>query len=304
MKALKPAEQNSPVYSRRDTRRRLSVFTLIAGCFCIAMLLCSGWQASAVSADPRVESTWLMIPGAGSEPSQEGKDYSKFSHQSSSHQRLPCLLCHRRENSAAVPVRSVQHTPCAGCHSEQFAARSGQICTICHTNVESRGRELKPFPKLRSFNMTFNHAKHRNVDCTTCHRPLNRGVALSMPAGTQAHTTCYRCHEPRAKANGRDISSCGECHKPGKYSRASTSAKAFRVSFSHDQHKDEGLSCLNCHKITGRTGRLQVSSPLPTQHPASNRVKSCETCHNDKQAFGIANFSDCKRCHKGPTFRF
>jgi hypothetical protein len=35
------------------------------------------------------------------------------------------------------------------------------MCTICHTNVESRGRELKPFPPLRSFNMTFNHAKHR-----------------------------------------------------------------------------------------------------------------------------------------------
>jgi hypothetical protein len=28
------------------------------------------------------------------------------------------------------------------------------------------------------------------------------------------------------------------------------------------------------------------------------------SCHNDKRAFGGDDFSDCKRCHQGPTFRF
>lgn len=304
MRQLEALELGSVSYQPRDVRRGLSFLILIVTGICLAIYLFSDWSGSAVSAEARFEafSTSVDLP-AGS--LQEGKDFSRFSHSNPSHQRLPCLLCHRRENNSPTPVRSVQHTPCAGCHSEQFQAKSGAICTICHSNVESKGRELKPFPSLSSFNMTFNHAKHRNVECSTCHKPLSRGVALSMPTGMQAHATCFRCHEPRAKANGQDISSCSGCHKPGRPSRASTAAKAFRVNFSHDQHRREGLTCAECHKITGRIARLQqVSSPLPSQHSGSQRAQSCESCHNNKRAFGIQNFADCKRCHQGPTFRF
>ena len=303
MRECKTSEFGSIHYRPRDLRRRLSVLILIVGGIWLLIILFSDWRGSAVAAEAGFEAaSTFVIPDLAAESSQEGKDFSRFSHSNPTHQRLPCLLCHRREDNSPTPVRSVQHTPCAGCHSEQFQAKSGAMCTICHTNVESRGRELKPFPSLRSFNMTFNHAKHRNVDCSNCHKPFNRGVALSMPLGMQAHATCFRCHEPRAKANGQDISSCSKCHKPGRPSRASTAAKAFRVSFSHDQHRREGLTCAECHKITGRTAD-QVSSPLPSQHSGS-RAQSCESCHNNTRAFGIGNFADCKRCHRGPTFRF
>lgn len=294
---------NAPFAIRQ---RSLSVGVLISGCICSAIYLFSDWRASALSVESAGTMSPFMISSVRSEPTQEAsKDFSKFSHSNPSHQRLPCLLCHRRENNSAQPVRSLQHTPCAGCHAQQFAAKGGPICTICHIDVESRTHELKPFPSLKSFRMVFAHAKHRNVACSTCHKPANRGIALSMPSGANAHTACYQCHTPRAQASGRDISSCATCHKAGQYSRASTSAKAFRVSFSHEQHKREGLSCIDCHRITGLAARSsQVSSPLPTEHPVSQRVQSCETCHNDLRAFGIASFSNCKRCHQGPTFRF
>lgn len=277
-----------------NTGRRWALLAvLIAGCV---------YAGLAVDFDCPV----AALSTASPEPIQApGRDFSRFSHANPSHERLPCLLCHRREANSPRPVRSLQHTPCAGCHAQQFAASSGPICTICHTRLESGNHEVRPFPTLKSFNMTFAHARHRNVACATCHKPMNRGVALSIPSGAGAHATCYQCHTPRAQANGRDISSCSTCHKPGQYSRASTSGKAFRVSFGHEQHKRQGVSCLECHKITSLAARsAQVSSPMPTEHPASQGVHSCETCHNDQRAFGIASFSNCKRCHQGPTFRF
>jgi hypothetical protein len=39
-------------------------------------------------------------------------------------------------------------------------------------------------------------------------------------------------------------------------------------------------------------------------HFASTRTQSCASCHNNSRAFGGTDFSDCKRCHEGSTFRF
>ena len=310
MRSTEPkAECFSPNnFSRDSVRNLLSRAVLIGGgLICVAISLFPSWRASALSVESVAGAApAAMVSDSGPESAQEGnKDFSRFSHENPSHQRLPCLLCHRRESNSPQPVRSVRHTPCAGCHATQFAAASGPMCTICHTNVEGRSNEIKPFPALKSFNMTFAHGQHRSVECSTCHKPANRGIALSMPARTAAHTTCYQCHAPRAQAKARDISSCGTCHKRGGYSRASTSAKAFRVGFSHAEHRSEGLNCLDCHKVTSVTGRSrQVTSPFPSQHSGSSRAQSCESCHNDQRAFGITSFSNCKRCHQGPTFRF
>lgn len=244
--------------------------------------------------------------GAGTrEPQGGGRDYSTFKHSEPAHDRLPCLLCHRREDNSAQPRRA-GHTPCSGCHTEQFAASSGPICTVCHTNVEPGNARLKPFPKLQSFNVKFDHARHRNVDCATCHKPASRGMALSIPSGLNAHTTCFRCHAPRAQSNGRDISSCAACHAPGRYTRTQVFTKAYRVSFSHAKHGNgQGLGCADCHNVrAGQPQSKQVTSPVPAQHFGSERAKSCMTCHNNERAFGGDDFSDCKRCHQGPTFRF
>jgi len=290
---------------RDGKRRTFSLGVLIVGSVCIAMFLFFGSGASALAVGSEFGTISPFVISSLGSAQEAGKDFSKFAHTNPSHQRLPCLLCHRRETSSPRPVRSVQHTPCAGCHSQQFAAKSGPICTICHTNVESKPHDLKPFPTLKSFNMTFAHGKHRNVACSSCHKPASRGVALSIPAGADAHTTCYQCHSPRAQASGRDISSCSTCHKPGTHTRLSSSSKAFKASFSHEEHRRKDLNCTECHKITALAARsAQVSSPIPTEHPASSSAQSCETCHNDKRAFGIASFSSCKRCHTGPTFRF
>lgn len=236
-------------------------------------------------------------------------DFSKFLHTSPNHARLPCLLCHRRDSSSPRPALpgGSGHLPCAGCHSQQFANKESPICTICHTDV-NKG-VLKSFPTLKSFRMVFDHSRHLNmggVSCATCHRPARGGAALSIPAGFNAHSTCYGCHTPRAQSGGRDISSCGTCHKPGSYSRTPTSAPAFRMSFSHAKHgPNQKLNCNDCHNIrAGQGQRRQVSAPEPANHHASGRTLSCMSCHDGKRAFGGDDFSACKRCHTGNTWYF
>jgi c(7)-type cytochrome triheme protein len=299
------SQSNLPSFAGK---RLLSVFVLLVGVVLIAIHV-SGMREFALAFETDGSAPFnYVLTNFRSEPAAQGSgDFSKFPHTNQSHQRLPCLLCHRRESNSPRPVRSAKHSPCSGCHAQQFQAKGGPICTICHTsaNPTPDNRALKPFPTLKSFSLTFAHAKHREVACSTCHKPVNRGDALSIPSGPEAHTSCFQCHTPRGKANGRDISSCGTCHKPGQLSRISISRKAFRAGFEHDQHRREGLDCTDCHKITSVTTRRgQITSPLPTEHPISQRGQSCETCHNDQRAFGTASFANCKRCHQGPTFRF
>jgi c(7)-type cytochrome triheme protein len=236
----------------------------------------------------------------------EGLDYGKFQHSSRNHSRLPCLLCHRRESNSPIPKRpgGSNHLPCAGCHAQQFSSSESPICTICHTDIKSGA--LKAFPRLKSFRMKFDHSLHvkmGSVSCATCHRPARGGVALSIPAGFNAHGTCWGCHTARAQSGGRDISSCGTCHQLGGYARTPAFAQAFRVGFDHAKHQK--VACNECHQVkAGMPQRRQVTAPEPLNHHATGRGQSCMTCHDGKRAFGGDDFTVCKRCHTGATWHF
>ena len=232
---------------------------------------------------------------------QSATDFSQFKHDNRNHARLPCLLCHRRENNSPQPALpgKAAHAPCTGCHAQQFSNPASEICTICHTDVQSG--KVKAFPPLRSFDARFDHAKHTDAACATCHRRNRGGVGLSIPARLNAHVTCFSCHTPGAQANGRNISSCSTCHQLGKLVRTPEQARAYRVGFSHASHDaSEKLGCAACHQVRGR----QVSAPLPLNHHAPARAFSCASCHNGQRTFGGDNFSVCTRCHNGPSWRF
>lgn len=239
-------------------------------------------------------------------PQQETTDFSQFKHDNRNHARLPCLLCHRRENNSPQPTLpgKAAHAPCTGCHAQQFSNSASAICTICHTDVQSG--KVKAFPPLRSFDVQFDHAKHTNAACVTCHRQSRGGVALSIPSRLNAHVTCFGCHTPNAQANGKNISSCSTCHQLGRLVRTSEQAPAYRVGFSHARHDaSEKLACAACHHVRpGLPDGRQVSAPLPLNHHALANAFSCATCHNGQRAFGGDDFSTCKRCHKGPAWHF
>lgn len=294
-----------------QARRRLSFLVLIMGCLALALTIVSDFRASAL---PTGSPDDTLTTGSASFEAQEARgEFSRFSHTDERHARLPCLLCHRREDNSPrpkMPGRS-GHMPCAGCHVQQFADQNSLICTICHTDAKTEA--VKPFPSLRSFNMRFDHARHTTdgarsgAACAICHKPERAGVALSIPSGQSAHNTCFRCHAPRTQSSaGRDISSCDTCHQIGRLMRTPVWREAYKVSFSHARHGPrQGVSCADCHSIrAGVAQSMQVSAPAPLMHHRAARAQSCLSCHNDKRAFGIANFSNCKKCHQAAHFYF
>jgi c(7)-type cytochrome triheme protein len=233
----------------------------------------------------------------------QDKDYSRFTHSNQFHSRLPCLVCHRRDdNSSRIGFPGkINHLPCAGCHALQLADQSSPICTICHTNPQTGA--MKRFPPLRSFGARFNHSRHTRVNCVTCHKSQGRGIAQSIPSGPSAHLTCFQCHTAKAATS---MSSCSVCHQPGRLVRTSESAKAFRVGFSHAKHAgSRNMRCNTCHTIKAGAARgRQVTLPLASMHFASQQSQSCGGCHNGKRAFGPDDFVNCKRCHQNNTFKF
>jgi c(7)-type cytochrome triheme protein len=279
-----------PAVSRHSLLVGLLLFAFGAAVFCV----------SAASTKESIEQQ-MKVP--------DNADYSKFQHTTAYHARLPCLLCHRRETNSPRPTMPAgsNHLPCAGCHTKQFADSGNAICIICHSNAQSGA--LKPFPRLSSFNMQFDHARHQSlgsVKCVTCHRPRG-GAAMMIPSGLNAHTTCFQCHAPGAKSGEKDISSCGVCHQPGRFVRTRETSTAFRVGFSHEVHdQDKKLSCADCHRVRAGVAqrRLQVSAPQPLNHHAAPNVLSCMSCHNGRRAFGGDDFAVCKRCHNRNTWHF
>src|SRR6266852_2283226 len=217
-------KEPSRVRARSKLGGRRALCQLVA---CGAALV-AGFALSASAGRTEPNEQQMQVP--------ENADYSRFQHTTAYHARLPCLLCHRRETNSARPAipGSSDHLPCAGCHVKQFADSTNVICTICHSKAQSG--TLKPFPRLSSFNMRFDHARHVRMDsvgCATCHRPSRGGVAMTIPVGFNAHLTCYQCHGPGTKSGERDISSCGVCHESARYVRTREMAAAFRVGFSH-----------------------------------------------------------------------
>jgi c(7)-type cytochrome triheme protein len=278
-------------------RRWVEFAVFVLACFAFAYIFVFSSKANDESENNSNESSPMLVENLN-------QDFSKFQHANPQHTRLPCLLCHKRENNSPVPKLS-GHLPCAGCHTAQFADKKNPICTICHTNTETGS--VKRFPALRSFNVLFDHAKHlRYASCATCHKPSRKGVALSMPSGLNAHVTCYQCHTPRKEIGERNISSCGVCHQQGRPSRNSDWAKAYNVNFSHAKHgSNQKLNCAGCHSVKAGASRgKQVTAPLVSMHFAPSKTQSCASCHNNKKAFGGDDFLDCKRCHRGNNFGF
>lgn len=250
------------------------------------------------------------------------QDYSKFSHSSPKEHaeltaRANCAGCHRRSGGSLEP-KFPAHKDCIGCHLVQFTSATSSdnpLCTICHTKegLSSSNAPTKGFPRLRSFTAEFDHAQHlRGTEsarpaegCAACHTAALRGVAQAIPARLGAHQTCYECHSPGKQAS--NISSCGSCHKLGRYSPTSTAARSYRLGFSHADHGPrQRLSCEGCHNVMGRglPQARQVTSIAPALHHSISRARTCKSCHNGQRAFGDAKaeFDNCKRCHKRITF--
>ena len=294
------SQERSAAVSAGSSRKRrlLSLLVLALSCMGIGLGLIGGRQSAVLSADAKANTF-----GTGGHPPSSVED-PRFSHKSSAHTRLRCSACHRREENSPKSLW-LGHRPCSSCHSQKFASLKDPICTTCHATAEPKSAEIRSFAGLKSFSARFDHGRHANVGCGTCHKPASRGVALSIPVGPGAHATCFQCHSAGASGQGRDLASCDVCHTPGRDVRATIQAKAYKLNFRHAEHATRNkLNCNDCHQVRSGVTSSRMTRPFPSMHRAAASTQSCASCHNDKRAFGGDDFSDCKRCHQGPTFRF
>jgi c(7)-type cytochrome triheme protein len=285
---------------QRWTAGVFSIALLAYGCSLFSNPPQSNLPVNPPAADVVTEASPVPSPAAD-------LDYSRFKHDSSSHTRLPCLVCHVREEGATkvgFPGQS-GHVPCASCHVQQFANPNNAMCSICHTEPASGA--VKALLQIKSFGAKFDHGRHtRQTGCVTCHSTSRGGVAFSIPAGSNAHKTCFTCHEPEREIAGKNIGSCNACHEPGRRNRPSEWAKSFQFKFSHAEHMMRGkTNCASCHNVlAGSAQGRQVTSPVVAMHFAPAGGRSCGACHNDKKAFGTGDFTNCRRCHEGSNFSF
>ncbi|HEY0462176.1 MAG TPA: cytochrome c3 family protein [Pyrinomonadaceae bacterium] len=224
-------------------------------------------------------------------------DFSRFKHSNPTHGRLPCLVCHVRSDNSAT-VKYMGHIPCASCHKQQFdEGNKSPICSICHTPTG-----VKRFPGLQTFTARFDHAQHQpQANCASCHKVNRRGAGFSIPSGAGAHNSCFQCHSSSAS---NAMASCSTCHQPGSPQKTSDWAKAYSTTFTHSKHL-QTMNCASCHTVKAGAGRgRQVTAPLTSMHFAPKNAPSCGACHNNRRAFGGEDFNDCKRCHRGTSFKF
>lgn len=302
-------------------KRQLILAAALLVSICALLAIFSGVLAAALSNQFK---PGALLDSLESTAFRSAPDYSRFLHSSpGEHAALMgprnCASCHRA--NGGLEPSFPKHKDCTGCHLIQFTAAnssstSNPICTICHNEADLSSSKAPPksFSRLRSFDAKFDHAQHLQGigfarperGCAFCHGPARGGVAETIPARLDAHRVCYECHAPGKQAS--NFSSCGSCHGLGRYSATSIAARSYRVGFSHAEHGSrERLNCESCHNVLGRglPQARQVSSIAPALHRSSARARSCMTCHNGQRAFGDAKpeFVNCKRCHKGPTFR-
>jgi hypothetical protein len=292
--------KNKPDFFSFFATKRFKFFVLTLIFFLFGYMFISCSKTKTENTDESVGSA----PGPSQTPLVKidpNADFSEFKHLNPDHQRLPCELCHVREDNSPKP-KLIGHLPCAGCHIQQFEDKKNKICSICHTDAENG--DLKEFPSLKGFNAVFDHANHiRQTNCVTCHKPKRDGISFTIPTRANSHQTCFQCHQPEKAVAGKNIGSCQTCHQPGSPPRAVLAkSKTIALRLSHGNHK---FNCTSCHTVRKNAPRgNQVSAPVLSMHFPKKNANSCATCHNNKRAFGGDDFSDCKRCHKGNTFTF
>jgi c(7)-type cytochrome triheme protein len=279
-------------------------FTAIIAAIVVSLAYAAGCGSDRPPDNVQTEPTDIEpIPDTATFVFPEG-DYSKFDHGSEQHARMPCLVCHTREDNSAQ-MKFSGHIPCASCHVEHFSNTKHSICSICHTDAESGA--MKNFPTLASFSTRFDHGKHLpHSNCADCHRPARGGATFSVPTRANSHTTCFQCHKPEAEFEGRDLASCSVCHEEGSPGPRRGGIRAQGGNFSHAAHGPrQRLNCNSCHTVQAAMPRgRQVVSPRTAMHFSTGRAQSCATCHDGKRAFGGEDFASCSRCHTGPSFRF
>lgn len=171
------------------------------------------------------------------------------------HSDLPCAECHR--SSALVTRQALTPADCMACHHDP---QRNVACTNCHTPPGPRtlGQtvQMSVWSAPRTMSLPFDHARHEEVQCRTCHE---------QPTTMRPTRTCASCHDNHHTPAAR----CQSCH-----AQPSTTA--------HDAQAHLGCLGSGCHNVAdvdAMSGRRAVCLVCHQAQENHERGKECANCH-------------------------
>jgi hypothetical protein len=217
--------------------------------------------------------------------------------------------CHSRVDTVSAFHRGLGPSvlsQCTSCHAAHvFSAPTD--CLQCHQDVFRTPATLLPAARMgrpRADSLRFEHARHRDVQCTACHeteRTHGAVVIASFAECRQCHHTgpvaqpCTRCHEQRELAQPYRL--------PQPMRIAGRAARTRQLPFNHAQHPNE--PCSACH-TPGLTQSVTIS--CTSCHEQHHRPEAqCRSCHDAPvpDAHTTRAHLTCSGagCHQPPPFR-
>ncbi|HWN67979.1 MAG TPA: cytochrome c3 family protein [Haliangium sp.] len=241
-----------------------------------------------------------------------GPGYSHRQHQEHGLE-LPCTRCHQLDARGIPQPPAADHAPCsdAGCHREEFMARTPKICGACHLGTEPWQRlYFQARGRLDTeFGARFSHRLHQQADanligsCERCHRQPSQQRDLGLPA---QHATCMAtgCHERVGieidhPVGPTPLTVCTACHEldlvANRRAQRLQAPWSVRERFDHAQHRSQpgsgaAVPCTTCHQGVAEADRV-------TEIPGPPK-RACAPCHDGRAAFKLTGHG-CARCHGG-----
>ena len=210
--------------------------------------------------------------------------------------------CHSKPEQLTPMHRGISATAvadCVQCHTaHKFTVKSNQ-CIDCHQSIfndaaaspgavssEAVSKYIHPVAAVQqaaraSANQAFNHTRHRQVKCESCHNSTESHGAVVIKSAAQ----CQSCHH----GNTAVAANCASCHQPGEYanrtypmsqrftfSTPSSGTRQRAVSFAHQPHSR--VECTACHRepVTRSAAKVECNACHADHHKAT---ASCMACH-------------------------
>jgi hypothetical protein len=194
--------------------------------------------------------------------------------------------CHTRVDTVTAFHRGLAPsvlTQCTSCHTaHEFSAPTE--CMQCHQDIHRSAPSVIPASQLgrpRADSLRFDHARHRNVECSACHDTQRTHGAVVISSFAE----CRDCHH-----TGQVAQRCTACHETRELRQpyriaqpvrlAGRSAGTRQLPFNHAQHLNE--PCSACHQAG------------PSQSAANVTCTSCHEQHHRPEA-------NCRACHQTPA---
>lgn len=129
------------------------------------------------------------------------------------------------------------------------------------------------------------HISVAQLDCTFCHRNVDKGANASVPAVQQ----CMFCHSVVTGSGEQQQREIGKVREAFQNGDGIDWIRVHRVPdhvrFVHSAHIKAGVSCATCHGPVETMKKVAQVRPL--------KMGDCVSCHRANNAP-----TDCTTCHK------